>query len=91
MELILRAIISVNQLSIYGAAAEKCKELSDDSEVAGKLAAKEDSESMEIPTALLIADPHNNAESQENLLQDYEHKFELLEDKNYPYCAATQV
>ena len=31
----------VNQPSIYGAVADLCKELSDDSEVAGKLAASE--------------------------------------------------
>ena len=71
-------MISVNQLSVYGVVADKCKELSDDSEVAGKPAANEDSESMEIPTELPIADPHTNAESQGNLLQNYEHKFEQL-------------
>ena len=43
-------IISVNQLSIYGSVAELCKELSNDSEVARKLAENEDLESMEIPT-----------------------------------------
>ena len=42
IQLILRTIISVNQLSIYGAAvADLCKELSDDSEFAVKLAAIE--------------------------------------------------
>ena len=35
IELILRTIISVNQLSVYGSVADLCKELSDDSEVAG--------------------------------------------------------
>ena len=33
---------------------------------------------MEIPAELPVADPHTNAESQGNLLQDYEHKFEQL-------------
>ena len=73
IELILRTIISVNQLSIYGAVADLWKELSKDSEVAGKLAANEDLESMKILTELPIADPHTNEELQENLLQDYEH------------------
>ena len=37
---------------------------------------------MEIPTELLIADPHTDAELQRNLLQDCERKFEqLLEDQ----------
>ena len=40
IELILRTVISVNQLSTYGAVADLCKELSKDSEVAGKLAAR---------------------------------------------------
>ena len=34
--MILRTIVSVNQPSIYGAVADVCKELSKDSEVAGK-------------------------------------------------------
>ena len=36
-----------------------------------------------IPTELPIADPHNNAELQGNLLQDYEYEFKQLpEDQN---------
>ena len=77
-ELILRTIVSVNQLSIYGAVADLCKELSDDSEVAEKHAANEDLESTGIPAGLLVADPHTNAELQGNLLRNYEHKFEQL-------------
>ena len=77
--LILHTVISVSQLSIYGAVAELCKELSKDSEVAGKLAANEDLEPMEIPTELPIADPHTTQSCREtNLLQDYEHIFEQL-------------
>ena len=72
IETVFRTIISLNQLSIYGAVADLCKELSKDSKVAGNLAANEDLESMEIPTEHFIADPHTNAESQGNLLQDYE-------------------
>ena len=63
---------------MFGVVADLCKELSDDSEVAGKLAANEESKSMEITTELPIAEPHTNAESRENLLQDYEQKFEQL-------------
>ena len=62
IELILRTIISVNQLSICGAVADLCKELSNDSYVAGKFAANEDLESMERPTELPVADPHTSAE-----------------------------
>ena len=70
IELILHTIISVNQLSIYGAVADLCKELSNDSEVAGKLAANEDLEPVEIPTELPTADPHTNARLEGNLLRD---------------------
>ena len=76
--MILHTIISVNQLSIYGAVADLCKELSNDSEVAGKPAANEDLVSMETPTELATADPHTNARLEGNLLRDYEHKFEQL-------------
>ena len=58
--------------------ADLCKELSKASLVAGKLAANEDLETMEIPTEVSIADPHTNAELLGNLLQDYEHKFDPL-------------
>ena len=66
IELILRTIVSVNQIIIFGAVADLCKELSKDSQVAGKLAANEDLESMEILSGLPIADPHTNAELQGN-------------------------
>ena len=58
--------------------ADLCKELFKDSDVAGKLAANEDLEPMEIPAEFPIADPHTNAELQGNLLQHCEHKFEQL-------------
>ena len=84
IELILfHTITSVNRLSIYGAVEDLCKELS--KEFAGKFAANEDLELMEIPAGLPIADPHTNAESQGNLLQYYEHEFEQLpEDQKLP-------
>ena len=59
--------------------------------VAGKLAANEDLEPMEIPTELPTADPHTNARLEGNLMRDYEHKFEQLpEDQKLSklYCDA---
>ena len=91
IELILHTIISVNQLSVYGAVADLCKELSNDSEVAGKPAANEDLEPMEIPTELPTADPHTNARLEGNLMRDYEHKFEQLPENqklSKLYCDA---
>ena len=55
IELLLRTVISVNQLSIYGALADLCKELnedsaedsSEDSESSGKLEASDPWKTME--------------------------------------------
>ena len=52
----LRTVNSVNQLGIYRAVADVCKDLSKDSELAVKLETNEDLESMEIPTDLPAAD-----------------------------------
>ena len=50
VELILRTVISVNQLSIYGAVADWCKESARDSPDARKHAENESWESMVVPT-----------------------------------------
>ena len=86
-------LFSVNQHSFYGAAADLCKELSKDSEVARKPAANEDLESMENPVELPFADPHTNSELQGNLLQDHERKFKRIPEhqKLSPNCAATLI
>ena len=78
IELILRTVISVNQLSIYGAAADLYKELSKNSRASGKPEANEHLETVEFPTELPFADLHTDAELQGNVLQDYERKFEQL-------------
>ena len=70
--MILRTVISVNQLSVYGAVADLCKELSKDSSASGK---PENIWKLEIPTELPY---HTDAEPQGNLLQDYERKLEQL-------------
>ena len=91
IELILRTILSVNLLSNYGAVADWCKELSKDSEVAGKLAANEDLESMEIPTGLPTADPHTIAEllTCREIMDRNSNSF--LKTRNCPNCAPTPV
>ena len=63
IELILRTVISTNQLSIYGAVADL-------SRASGKTDAYEYLETVDIPTEPLIADRHIDAEPQGNLLQD---------------------
>ena len=75
IELLLRTIISANQLSVYGQVADVCKELSEDSESLGKPEAPDHLETMEIP-----AGPHTNEQQQRKLVQDYERRFEQLSD-----------
>ena len=79
IELLLRTIISANQLSVFGAIADLCKELSEDSIATGKSEAPDHLET-EIPTGPSIAGHHTNEQPQGNLLQDYAHKFEQLSD-----------
>ena len=84
IELILRTIISVNQLSIYGAVADLCKELARDSSNAGKPAANEKLGSMVMLTEFLTAYTisQTDADVQGNLVRGYERKFaELLEQQ----------
>ena len=62
IELILRTVISVNQLSVYGAVADLCKELARGSSGAGKPAANDSLESMVIPTEFPAATPISQTE-----------------------------
>ena len=85
-ELVLRTIISVNQLSNNGAVADMCDELacriSDCSESTGKLVAQNNSETMVMPTELSTTNktPRTNETAQGDLLHDYEQKFANLPD-----------
>ena len=82
VELILRTVISVNQLSIYGVVADLCKELEPDSRTHTE---GEICESLVIPTESADADAtsqSSTSSAQGNLLQDYVAKIEdLLEDQ----------
>ena len=80
IELILRTVISDNQLSVYGAVADLCEELARDSAGAGKPAANDNLESMAIPTEIPTANPISQTDLsvQGNLLGEYEQKFAKL-------------
>ena len=80
IELLLRTVISANQLSVCGAVADLCKELSEDSRAPEKPEAPDHLETMEIPTGPSIAETHSNEQQRRNLVQDYERKFEQLSD-----------
>ena len=82
-ELVLRTMISVNQLSIYGATADMCDELacriSGCSERTGVLVAQDNPETTVIPTELSTTNKSLRTDNvQGNLLQNYEHKFANL-------------
>ena len=62
IELLLRTVISANQLSIFGAVADLCNEVAKDLGAPGKLAALDQLEKMEIPTDLSIAEHSTNAQ-----------------------------
>ena len=64
--------------SVYGVVPDLCKELSKDCRASGQLDANEYLETVNMPTEILVADPHTDAELQGNLLQEYERKFEQL-------------
>ena len=83
IELILCTVISVNQLSIYGAVADLCEELARDSSSAGKPAANENLGSMVVPTEFLIANTisQTDADVERNLLREYEQKFAELPEQ----------
>ena len=84
IDLILRIVISVSQLSVHGGVADLWQELAGDSSVAGKPAANENLESMVIPTEFPAGEPisQTDAEVQRKLLREYEQKFaELLEQQ----------
>ena len=82
IELILCTVVSVNQLSIYGAVADLCKESARDSPSAGKPPEDENLQSMVVPTEFPNANTISQTvvDVQGNLLREYEQKFaELLE------------
>ena len=60
VELILRTIISANQLSVHGALTDVCRVLSKDTMASVKLEAHDPVETMEIPTEPPTADPRTD-------------------------------
>ena len=77
VEWIHRTVISVSQLSVYGAVANMCGELARDSSCAGRRRAAGNLESMVMKTNLPAANPiaQTDAEVQGKLLREFEQKF----------------
>ena len=83
IELILRTVVSVNQLSLCRAAADLCGEVARNSRGTGKPAANDNLESMLKPTEFLAANSvsQTDAEEQGNLLREYEQKIAELPEQ----------
>ena len=80
LKLIFFTIISVNQLSIYGAVSDVCEEYSICQTNTGRPVAAEQSDTFFAPADLLIMTPTSSTEilAQENLLQKHEERVENL-------------
>ena len=82
IELLFRTVLSANQLSVYGAIADLCKELSEDSWAPGKPEAPDHLETMEIPTRPSAEETQTNAQQRRNPVQEYERTIgQLSEDR----------
>ena len=77
VQLLLKMVISVNRLSLYGEAADLIEELPDDQRAPGKPVALDQNE-QEILTEPPIAEVQANEERRGNPSQDYERRFEKL-------------
>ena len=75
-----RTIISVNQISIYGAVSDLCEEYSICQTSTGRLVVAEQSDPFFAPADLLIMTPTSSVEipAQENLLQKHKERVENL-------------
>ena len=82
IETVFRTIISVNQLSIYGAVPDLCEEYSCCQTRTGRPVLAGQSDPLFAPANLLIMTPRLSIEipAQENLLQKYQERVERIPD-----------
>ena len=80
IETVLRTIISVNQLNVYGALSDVCEEYSACQTRTGRLVVTEQSDPLFAPTDSLIMTPTSSIEilAQEHLLQKHKERVEKL-------------
>ena len=78
--LLLRTVVSANQLSIYGAIADSCDEVPKRVRAPGEFAAPKHFDKVEIPTVFSKAEKSTIEQQWRNLLQEYERKFEQLSE-----------
>ena len=83
-ETVFRTIISVNQLSLYGAVAEMCEEYKACHVRSGRLVLAGQSVPLFVPTSSLTKTPTPSTDdpAQEDLLQKYQERVERLSQQN---------
>ena len=92
IELLLRTVISANQLSIYGAVADLCDEVPKDLRAPVKLAAPDHLEMMEIPTRPSAEETQTNAQQRETWCKNTsENSNSCPKTRNYPNYALMRV
>ena len=93
IELVFRTIISVNQLSIYGAVSKLCEEYCSCQTRTGRLVVAEQSDPHIAPADLLVTTPTSAIEilAQENLVQKHKERVEKLQqpDRLIKICIET--
>ena len=84
IETVFRTIVSVNQLSIYGAVSDLCEEYKSCHVRTGRLVLVGQSDSLFVPTSSLMKTPTPSSEdpAQEDLLQEYQERVERPSQQN---------
>ena len=84
IETVFRTIISVNQLSIYGAVSDLCEEYKACHVRTGRPVLAGQSDPLFVPTSLLMKTPTPSTDdpAQEDLLQKYQERVERLSQQN---------
>ena len=90
IETVFRTIVSVNQLSIYGAVSDLCEEYKACHVRTGRLVLAGQSDPLFVPTSSLMKTlaPSTDDPAQEDLLQKYQERVERLSQQNrvIKYC-----
>ena len=91
IETVLRTIISVNKLSLYGAVAEICEEYESLHERTGRPVVIGQSNPSFVPSVIKTNIPLNDDPAQEDLLQKYQERVEKLSQQNrvIKFCTDT--
>ena len=91
VETVFRTIISVNQLSIYGAVSDMCEECNTCHDRTGRLVVAGQSNPLFVPSVMKTHIPLNNDDpaQEEDLLQRYQERIEKLsqQDRVIKFCA----